>query len=77
MLIPSYVRLHFDQVVAALEKRNLNFKADLERLLALDEERRASQAALDETLAKANAVAKEIGQLFKETNYKLYNNLIL
>ena len=66
MLIPSYVRLHFDQVVAALEKRNLNFKADLERLLALDEERRASQAALDETLAKANAVAKEIGQLFKE-----------
>lgn len=66
MLIPSYVRLHFDQVVAALEKRNLNAKADLERLLALDEERRASQAALDETLAKANAVAKEIGQLFKE-----------
>ena len=66
MLIPSYVRLHFDQVVAALEKRNLNAKADLQRLLALDEERRASQAALDETLAKANAVAKEIGQLFKE-----------
>ena len=66
MLIPSYVRLHFDQVVAALEKRNLNAKADLERLIELDEERRASQAALDETLAKANAVAKEIGQLFKE-----------
>ncbi|MDG1822182.1 MAG: serine--tRNA ligase [Flavobacteriaceae bacterium] len=66
MLIPSYVRLHFDQVVAALEKRNLNAKSDLERLLALDEQRRASQAALDETLAKGNAIAKEIGQLFKK-----------
>jgi seryl-tRNA synthetase len=32
----------------------------------LDEKRRATQATLDQTLAQANAIAKEIGQLFKQ-----------
>ena len=66
MLIPSYVRQHFDLVVAALEKRNLDAKPLLERLLSLDEIRRATQAELDQTLASANSIAKEIGQLFKQ-----------
>ena len=35
MLIPSHVRQHFDLVVAALEKRNLDAKPLLERLLSL------------------------------------------
>lgn len=66
MLIPSHVREHFDLVVAALEKRNLDAKPLLERLLSLDEIRRATQAELDQTLANANSIAKEIGQLFKQ-----------
>ena len=66
MLIPSHVRQHFDLVVAALEKRNLDAKPLLERLLSLDEIRRATQAELDQTLASANSIAKEIGQLFKQ-----------
>lgn len=66
MLIPSHVRQHFDLVVAALEKRNLDAKPLLERLLLLDEIRRATQADLDQTLASANSIAKEIGQLFKQ-----------
>jgi seryl-tRNA synthetase len=32
----------------------------------LDEKRRATQAKLDQTLAQANTIAKEIGQLFKQ-----------
>ena len=66
MLIPSHVRQHFDLVVTALEKRNLNAKPLLERLLSLDETRRATQAELDQTLAQSNSIAKEIGQLFKQ-----------
>lgn len=66
MLIPAYVREHFDQVVVALEKRNINAKPLVQRLLELDETRRATQSELDQTLANANSVAKEIGQLFKQ-----------
>jgi seryl-tRNA synthetase len=66
MLIPSYVREHFDQVVHALKKRNLDAAPQLEQLVSLDEKRRATQAELDQTLAQANALAKEIGQLFKQ-----------
>ncbi len=66
MLIPSYVRQRFDLVVAALEKRNLDAKPLLERLLSLDEARRSTQAELDQALASANSIAKEIGQLFKQ-----------
>ena len=66
MLIPSHVRQHFDLVVTSLEKRNLDAKPLLERLLSLDETRRATQAELDQTLAQSNSIAKEIGQLFKQ-----------
>ena len=66
MLIPAHVREHFDQVVARLQKRNIDAAPQLKVLLSLDEERRATQATLDKTLAQANAIAKEIGQLFKQ-----------
>lgn len=66
MLIPAHVRKHFDQVVAGLQKRNIDAAPQLKVLLSLDEERRATQATLDQTLAQANAIAKEIGQLFKK-----------
>ena len=57
MLTPSYVRQHFDLVVAALKKRNLDAKPLLDQLLTLDEARRAMQAELDQTLAQANSIA--------------------
>ena len=66
MLITAHVREHFDQVVASLQKRNIDAAPQLKILLSLDEERRATQATLDQTLAQANAIAKEIGQLFKQ-----------
>ena len=66
MLIPAHVREHFDQVVAGLQKRNINAAPQLKELLSLDEERRATQATLDQTLSQANTIAKEIGQLFKQ-----------
>ena len=66
MLIPAHVREHFDQVVAGLQKRNIDAAPQLTTLLSLDEKRRATQSTLDQTLAQANAIAKEIGQLFKQ-----------
>jgi seryl-tRNA synthetase len=66
MLIPAHVREHFDQVVAGLQKRNIDAAPQLTTLLSLDEKRRATQATLDQTLAQANTIAKEIGQLFKQ-----------
>lgn len=66
MLIPSYISDHFEQVVAALQKRQIDAKPKLEQLLALDEQRRAVQAELDQKLARANAIAKEIGQLYQQ-----------
>lgn len=66
MLIPSFVREHFDLVVAGLKKRNLDAAPQLEQLLMLDEKRRSTQATLDQTLAQANTLAKEIGHLFKQ-----------
>jgi seryl-tRNA synthetase len=49
-----------------LQKRNIDAAPQLTTLLSLDEKRRATQATLDQTLAQANAIAKEIGQLFKQ-----------
>ena len=66
MLIPAHVREHFDQVVAGLQKRNIDAAPQLKELLSLDEERRATQATLDQTLSQANTIAKEIGRLFKQ-----------
>ena len=66
MLITAHVREHFDQVVAAMQKRNIDAAPQLKALLSLDEERRATQAKLDQTLAQANTIAKEIGQLLKQ-----------
>ena len=66
MLIPAHVREYFDQVVAAMQKRNIDAAPQLKALLSLDEERRSTQAKLDQTLAQANTIAKEIGQLLKQ-----------
>jgi seryl-tRNA synthetase len=49
-----------------LQKRNIDAAPQLTTLLSLDEKRRATQATLDQTLAQANTIAKEIGQLFKQ-----------
>ena len=71
MLITAHVREHFDQVVASLQKRNIDAAPQLKVLLSLDEERRATQATLDQTLAQANAIAKEIGQAIDKDDHEV------
>ena len=52
-------------IVAGLDKRNFKESELIDTLLLLDEKRRKTQTELDQQLAEANQLAKEIGQLFK------------
>ena len=65
MLQLKYLREHKEAVLKALEKRNFKSFELLDQLLELDEVRRKMQTKLDQQLAEANSLAKEIGQLFK------------
>ena len=49
-----------------LAKRNFSQPGILDQIIAKDNERRATQARLDETLASLNRISREIGRLFKE-----------
>ena len=51
--------------IAALKKRGIDAKPMLEEAISLDEQRRTTQAKLDDTLAESNVLSKEIGNLFK------------
>ncbi len=65
MLQPHLIQAHKDAYIAALKKRNFDAEVIFDKVLQLDETRRSSQTALDETLAEANRLSKEIGQLYK------------
>ncbi len=65
MLQVSNIRANKDEYIKALEKRNFKAEDIFEDVLQLDETRRSTQTQLDETLAEANQLSKEIGLLFK------------
>ncbi len=54
-----------DAYIVALKKRGIDAKPLLEEAISLDEQRRTTQAKLDDTLAESNVLSKEIGNLFK------------
>lgn len=65
MLSAQHLRDNRDTIVAALTKRNKDFSEQIDRVIALDETRRKTQNELDNNLAEANRLSKEIGDLFK------------
>ena len=65
MLSAQHLRDNRDTIVAALTKRNKDFSEQIDRVIALDETRRKTQNELDNNLAEANKLSKEIGDLFK------------
>ncbi|TKD66493.1 serine--tRNA ligase [Flavobacterium sp. ASW18X] len=65
MLQLHAIRANKEEFAAALAKRNLDALPILDKILELDEERRATQTQLDSTLAESNKLSKEIGMLFK------------
>lgn len=65
MLTLPDIRENKESIQKALEKRGMDAGDLLAEVLLLDEERRALQTELDSTLAKSNAISKEIGIAFK------------
>lgn len=68
MLDLSVVRTQKKQVIAALEKRGIDARTLIDNALVADEKRRGLQSTLDQKLALANSLAKEIGELYKSGN---------
>jgi seryl-tRNA synthetase len=66
MLTIQSLREEQEQIALALDKRHIDARKDIEQILQWDGERRSTQAQLDDTLAKSNALSREIGTLMRE-----------
>jgi len=66
MLQVAFIREHKDRVLKGLAIRNFtDAEAVVNKVLVVDESRRAIQTNLDEVLSASNKISKEIGILFK------------
>ena len=66
MLTLTYLRERRESVISALAKRGLDVTEPVDRILALDVERRVIQKELDDTLAESNTLSRQIGTLMRE-----------
>lgn len=66
MLQPHLIEAHQEEYIEALKKRNFDAEPAFKKVLKFDQERRSTQAQLDETLAKSNQLSREIGVLYKK-----------
>lgn len=73
MLQVPYIRNHKDEVITKLAVKNFDAKDTIDKIIALDEKRRKTQAELDDTLAESNKISKEIGILYKSGNVEEAN----
>ena len=74
MLDLSVVRKHKKEVIAGLKKRGIDAGTIVDNALLADEKRRELQSALDQKLALANSLTKEIGTLYKIGNPQKANH---
>lgn len=65
MLQISYIRDNKEKVIAALAKRNMDANSLVGQVIELDESKRSTQQALDNSLAEANKLSASIGELMK------------
>lgn len=75
MLTVQYIRENKDEVIERLSIKNFTNIALIDEVLQLDEQRRISQKEHDDMLAETNALAREIGQLFKDGKASEAENL--
>jgi seryl-tRNA synthetase len=66
MLTLKVIRENKDQVIERLAIKHFDAKEIIEKVIALDDERKAIQLELDNNLAEQNSIAKQIGKLFSE-----------
>lgn len=75
MLQLQTIRENKEEIILALEKRNINTQALLDNILELDDKRRSTQTQLDNVLAESNKLSKEIGVLYKTGKAQEANSL--
>ncbi|WP_271855225.1 serine--tRNA ligase [Patiriisocius marinus] len=75
MLQVQDIRDNKDRYIKALTKRGIDAAEVFKKVLDADENRKATQTKLDETLAESNSLSKEIGDLYKSGNAKEANVL--
>ena len=75
MLAVSYIEENKEEIIKRFQKRQLDVTDSLNKILALDSDRKNTQQLMDADLAEANSIAKEIGILFKEGKGKEANYL--
>ncbi len=66
MLDIRNIREQKDLIAARLARRSKDFSAELEQVIALDNQRKSIQLELDTNLARQNELAKSIGSLMKD-----------
>ena len=66
MLQIGYIREFRDEVIRRLSVKNFKATDIVSQIISLDEKRRETQKFLDDGLAEANQLAKEIGTLFQK-----------
>ncbi|MEO5910692.1 MAG: serine--tRNA ligase [Pelobium sp.] len=65
MLQVNYIRENKEEVLERLSVKNFNQPELVEEIIHLDNQRKNTQSQADELLAKANAAAKQIGELMR------------
>ena len=65
MLQLSYLRENKEDAIKKLSKKHIDASKTINKIIALDQEKRNAQTILDNTLAASNQLSKEIGLLMK------------
>ena len=65
MLELNYIRENTAEAAARLSIKNIDAEGILKQILEIDVRRREAQKELDDNLAESNALARQIGDLFK------------
>ena len=68
MLTLRFIQENRDFIIERLKIKNFDAAKITDQILALDKERRSTQAAMDDHKAELNKLSKEIGKLFKNGN---------
>lgn len=75
MITIQYIRDNKEEVIKRLAIRGLDVTTTVDKIAALDVDKRKKQTELESGLAEANALAKEIGNLFKSGQAEKANEL--
>jgi seryl-tRNA synthetase len=75
MLVLQTIRENPEKTIKLLALKNFDGKEIIQTIISLDDKRKETQKMLDDNLAQSNALAREIGNLFKAGKTEEANHL--